>query len=331
MECIKQEQRENTLLDLFKLLASFAVVTIHLPHFFEYERYNAYYILWYARFAVPFFFACTGFFFEKSTNKEKMLRRMAWLILFCYVLYLPSVLESANQYASIGAWLRWTLVFGYEYLWYLNATMEGVLLWMLALKLPKASQWFYKLAVPVSVVLLLLGGLLCEHFKLLNIGPLTALGSRLADLGGPRNVVFLGFPMMVLGGWMARREETLRKVPVWVWIVGWFVLRAMALFECRYLMNALGTEFNGDMMLFGMWPALCLVGLSLRVRLPIPERMGKQMRRMAEYVYILHMRLSADIIKHLNPGPVGVWIGTIALCCGVYLLLEKQFALKKQG
>lgn len=329
METAALKSRENTTLDVFKALACVIVTTAHLPSLFTTEVGHIYFNEWFLRFCVPFFFVCSGYFFYKAPDKKKPLKRMAWLLALCYVLYLPAVLEGASDARGVLSRLRWNLVFGYEHLWYLNASLEGMLIWYLLDKIPVVSKALRKLAVPASVLLLLVGALLDEHYRLINNDVLWAVGEFLSVFGGPRNVVFMGFPLLVLGGAMARHEDKIRKVPAWVLVAVWVVLRGLAFWECGYLYENLGATISCDLTFFGCWPSLCLFALSYHFRLPIPEGIAKRLRRMAEYVYILHPLIAALITKYLSLAPVPLWLGTVALCGAVYLLLEKQFALKR--
>lgn len=321
--------RENTTLDVFKALACVIVTTVHLPAIFSGEAERVYFNEWFLRFCVPFFFVCSGYFFQKARDKTRSLKRMAWLLALCYVLYLPAVLEGAYDASGVISKLRWNLVFGYEHLWYLNAALEGMLVWYLLEKIPAVAKVFHKAAVPVCVALLLAGALLDEHYRLCSSELLRAAGDFLAVFGGPRNVVFMGFPLLVLGGAMARYEEKVRAVPTWALLALWMGFRVLARWECGYLYENLGTTISSDLTFFGCWPALVLFALSYKFRLPIPEAFAKRLRRMAEYVYILHPLMAALISKYLPLDPVPLWLGTVAMCGAVYLLLEKQFALKR--
>ena len=84
-----------------------------------------------------------------------------------------------------------------------------------------------------------------------------------------------------------------------------------------------------DLSFFGWVPALILLELSFRFRVPIPTGFAKLLRRMAEYVYILHPLVAMLIAAYLPLSPMVLWIATIVLCSTLYLLLEKNFVLKR--
>lgn len=329
MELTRTNKRENTTLDVFRVLACALVTTIHLPALFSSEAANVFFGEWFVRFAVPFFFVCTGFFFEKAENKGKTLKRMVWLLLLCYVLYLPAVLEGAQDVGGVISKLRWNLVIGYEHLWYISAALEGLLIWFLLEKIPVLSGLLRRLRVPVSVAVLLMGALLDEYYRVTDSQLLWAAGEFLANFGGPRNVVFMGLPLMLLGGAMARNEERIRRIPLWALIVLWAALRGLGFLECGWLYRQLGATITGDLTFFGCWPALCLVAFSLKYQLPMPEGAAKGLRRSTEYVYILHPIIAMLITRYLDLAPLPLWLATLAMCFALYFLLEKQFSLKK--
>lgn len=67
---------------------------------------------------------------------------------------------------------------------------------------------------------------------------------------------------------------------------------------------------------------MCSVSLRLH-RIFFPKALDKKKS-------LKHMAwLLALIIKYLPLAPVPLWLRTVALCGAIYLLLEKQFALKR--
>ena len=329
MEIAITKRKENKTLDLFKVLACIIVTPAHLPAICSTTTGDVFYNQWFLRFCVPFFFICSGYFFGASSQKEKNLKRIAWLFALSYMLYLPAILEGSQNLADVISKLRWNLLIGYEHLWYLSAAFEAMILWYLLEKIPGICSLFRKLALPGCIVLFLLGGLLDEHYHLLNNPMLTAAGDFLLVFGGPRKVVFMGFPLMIFGGAIYRYEEKLRRIPTIALMGLWVLLRALAYWECAYLYQNLGVGFTADMTFFGCLPALVLFLLSFRFEVPVPTRISRLLRRMTEYVYVLHPLVATLISRYLDLKPIPLWLGTIAMCSALYYLLEKQFVIKK--
>jgi len=323
--------KENRTLDVFKFAACIMIVMSHLPSVFSSSVWDFYFRQWSFRFCVPFFFISTGYFFYRSRNKGNTLKRIFWLYVLAYVLYLPSMLHLFMGWQDAVSRLRWYLLVGYEHLWYLNALLQGLLIWYLLEKIPVVSKLFHRFGVPASVALLVLGILLDEYYRILPIEMLYRAGEFLQAFGGPRNVVFMGFPLMMLGGAAARWEETFRKIPTAVLVLSWVVLRALGYWECTWLLQTLGDGITNDLTIFGCLPALALFLLSFRFQIPIPEAFAKLLRKMAEYIYVLHPLIAALISAHiyLYPEQPALLICTVSLCCALYILLEKQFVFKK--
>lgn len=329
MQTVLTKRIENRTLDAFKAIACIIVTTAHLPSICPDPVSDLYFNQWFLRFCVPFFFVCSGYFFYKAKDKTRTIKRIAWLYALSYVLYLPAILEGAYDLHSIVSKLRWNLVFGYEHLWYLSAALEGMLVWYLLEKIPVISRIFHKIGIPACVILLLVGALLDEHYRVLENSMLRTIGDFLAVFGGPRNVVFMGFPLLMFGGAIARYEDRVRIIPTALLLIGWVVLRALAYKECTYLYENLDFTITNDLTFFGCWPAVILFELSFRFDLPVPDSFAKLLRKLAEYVYILHPLIAMLISKYIYLTPIPLWIATMVLCSMIYMLLEKQFVPKK--
>lgn len=328
MQSVVSRGSENKTLDLFKAIACILVTQTHLPTVFPSSTGEIYYCQWFFRFCVPFFFVCSGYFFYRAMDKKRTLKRILWLFFLSNLLYLPAMLYGAENFPDIISKLRWNLVFGYEHLWYLSATLEGLLLWYILEKIPVVSGLFRKFGIPVSILLLLIGALLDEYYHLFG-GVIYNAGEFLSAFGGPRNVVFIGFPLLMLGGAVARYEDFFHRIPTWLLVVLWLLFRVLAFFECSWLLESLGSGISLDLSFFGWMPALILLEFSFRFQVPIPTGFAKLLRRMAEYVYILHPMIAQLITRYVPLSPVALWIATIVMCSGLYLLLEKNFILKK--
>ncbi len=320
---LQEKRRVAVGLDVCKAVCCLLITASHLPSFFSSEIVDAYFNQWFFRFCVPFFFVCSGYFFQKSNHKGRSILRIALLTAIAYLLYLPRILDGVQSVGDVLSRLRWNLVIGYEHLWYLNATLEGMIIWYLLEKIPGIRVLFCKAGGFLAVVLLLSGALLNEYYSLLNIPVLNAIGDLLMNFGGPRNVVFMGFPLLVLGAVLARRENLLSKVPTVYFLLLWVGFRLLAFWECSVLFELKGLALRNDLTFFGCWPGVVLVMLALRIQLPLSDSLSKLLRKMAEYVYILHPLVASLLTRYLPMAPLTLWIATIAVSCGICLLVQK--------
>lgn len=322
---VSQKPAVYTGVDLCKAFCCILVVISHLPSIFPTELMRAYFNGWYFRFCVPFFFACSGYFFYKSRHKMRSLLRITKLFILAYLLYLPEILAGVQSIGEALARIRWNMIVGHNHLWYLNATLQGMLGIFLLEKIPVVRELFRKAGLPMAVVLFLLGALLDEYYSLVDIPFIQSLGEYLLSFKGGRNVVFMGFPLLVMGGAVARYEDRLSKVPTYALAALWIVLRTLALLECSFLFEMKGLTAGNDVSFFGCWPGVVLLAAALRFQPSIPTNVSLTLRKLAEYVYILHMMVSG-ILSSLYPlTPVLLLLSTIAVSCSVCLLFQRLF------
>lgn len=324
---VETKRRENRTIDVCKAVVCLFIAATHIPSVFPTTQIEVYFGQWFFRFCVPFFFACSGYFFCQEPDKLRLIRRMAWMTAFGYVLYLPQILEGADGILQLGHKLVRGVVLGYGHLWYLSAALEGMVVWYFLEK----WQFFrknYRLWAVCAVVLVLLGGLFDEHFRALEIPLLTSLGDLLGKIGGPRNVVFIGLPFLILGGAAAKYEDSLRRIPTWALFCAWFLIWGLALAETRYLFHQLSYWITMDLSFFGCWPGLILLLICDRIQLPVPEKAAKFLRRSCSYVYLLHPLVATYLTRYLPMPPLLHFTVTIFLCGVLYVLMEKQFARK---
>lgn len=319
------KKQENTALDLCKFVSCLLIAAVHLPTMISTERGNVFFTQWFIRFCVPLFFVSTGYYFEQAKNQRKSIGRVTLLFCLSYLLYLPLILEGAGSLEEGFSQLRWALVFGYEHLWYLSAALEGMLIWYCLKQIPVFRKLLEKLGTVACILLLVLGAVLDEHYKLSGNALLRTVGDFLSNFGGPRNVIFMGFPLMYLGGTVARQMENIRKIPTWVLLLVWILIRGFGCWECSYLYANLGVNWDADLTFLGVWPGLILFCLTFRWHLPIPEIAAKWMRKLSEYVYVFHPLVGMFIGNHMALQPWAYWIVTIGMCCLLTILLEKQF------
>lgn len=144
-QSIHPQKAQYNAIDLFKFLCSIMMVTIHVTPFganSEYAFLNYWIQKCAARIAVPFFFITSGFLlYKKSTYDNfdiKPSKDYVYKILRLYiiwsVIYLPLSLidvygDEKGIFHGILCYIRnFLLVGSYYHLWYLNATIVGVVI-----------------------------------------------------------------------------------------------------------------------------------------------------------------------------------------------------------
>jgi len=212
MDLKDAQKRWNDSIQLCKLIAACFVVFIHvmLPGAIGGVAEAA------ARFAVPFFFAVSGYFsFRLSSSQIKkrllaILRLLVIATLVCLVadlivLKIQSGDTLADYFSAVfseGALRDW-LIFGTnpisEHLWYLNAALGCYLIfWMYTRWL--FGKYAYRLLYPAAFALLILQFILGSFLPLLGV----RFSYQVC-----RNTALLGLPMFVLGLFIREHQSTL--------------------------------------------------------------------------------------------------------------------------
>lgn len=210
-----QETKNSRLyvLDLFKLIASFFVVFIHC-HFSGIPGIAVKAI---ARFAVPFFFLCSGYFLY-GNKPEKILRKTCRIFrLFCYAFFLFLIYQILIHYISgngtqVLTWLQGLtdfkqlikfIVYNVPYvsvhLWFLSALVYVYLLYYWIVK-KRLSDVFIGLS---SAVLLILHLIIWQILLTLNTGSQTFV---------VRNFLFTGYPFVGIGMLIKKYTNVLPKI-----------------------------------------------------------------------------------------------------------------------
>lgn len=227
MQGKRQLSRRNQRMDLYKGIAIYGVIAIHVlfPGFFGSG------IRALARFAVPFFFLTAGYF-NLGASTRSLLRRAGrtgkQLVLSSLPYLVLGAILAVRQGTNLWTWLKpffttktlsefiqfHTIPFPYAWqLWFLGALLIVYLLWWAISTL--ADAW--KKPVPydalaiLSVVLLLLHLVFGEGFGLMG----KEINNQIL-----RNAMLDGFPFFALGSWAAWRRRTIKAMnPPWHWLI----------------------------------------------------------------------------------------------------------------
>lgn len=307
-------------IDIAKFIAALLVVAIHIPPLKNVTETGSLLLQQViCRLAVPFFFLCSGFFLGKKVeDKTKTLRyakRIGMMYLLWSILYLPMILERFwKTDLTAGANLtelarRFFLIGSYIQLWYLLATLYGVLFLYLAIHVLKCS----KRQLAVLAVLIYLVGVACNSYRHLWDG-FTIVSDSIQAYRNlfvtTRNGLFFAFPFLAAGYLLAEwkearskktlseqqdavgdlKQESFKKKLLW----GIAVLASLTvLFVEFYVLYRWGEIASFDMFLLTPVAVIFIFIFLLQIHVPEKYRgVGKVLRQLSTNIFLLHMMLN---------------------------------------
>lgn len=212
--------KKNQTLELFKLLASFMVVFIHVPF---YDQAGVIFNTL-ARFAVPLFLLISGFYSYQIPLKsiKKRIRNVLTILVLsvvCYTLFnMASLLAKGNIGGILlyfGQYINWStlvklLLFNMPvcatHIWYLYAIIYVYIIFYIA----TAIRLNEKIIFAASFILLFLHILLGEGLSIIGISiPIIFI----------RNFAFMGIPFFGLGLLAKKYENKIFTIPNYVSII----------------------------------------------------------------------------------------------------------------
>ena len=284
-------KKRNYTLEMIKLIAAYMVVFIHVP--FAGNMGAAVSAL--ARFAVPLFFAVSGFY-SYNIAPDKILKRTKNIFLLfivgmgCFTLPKMALFVLSRDIQGIPAYfaeyLNWealqSLIFfnvpvHADYLWYLLATLYVYLLWYVAVKCKVKEN-----------VLFVCGGILLIVTLVLKEG--SALIGQPIHYPLLRTFVGMGFPFFAMGQLLKKYESKLCSINdvVIALIIGLGVAETMASFFCIGVQEV---YLGSVLIVFGLM--VIAVKRANAVCVPLASRLSG----CSTYIYFLHPILSGIMIR----------------------------------
>lgn len=326
MEATRQR---NQTLEFCRIVAAVFVVFLHVP----FPGVVGKTVNCLARFAVPLFFAISGWF-SYQAGLEKLPRRLARILLLevagigvtvlwkCAVTVFRggSVLDRLLSLIPAGnalvKWLLWSVDPFAGHLWYLSAmaVCYGVL-WVYTLFF-RGRETDYR---PLYVV----GGiLLAAHFAMANLSRFTGIQT---DYTVYRSGWFFGLPMFSMGIFLRQYRDRLPKKTGWILALG----IALSLLE-RWILG----PFDLPM---GMVAAVAALLLLTAAHPSLPERYVR-LRRASDWfgplsttVYVIHLIVydAYQMVPAALPEPVEPWlrpliVAFLSVAAGVTWLCLKE-------
>lgn len=287
--------------DIAKFIAAFLVMTVHCSPFASYNsEFNLFIISTFSRFAVPFFFACSGFFFFKKLKwqdgkivncKEnrsvlfKYIKRVTALYVLWSAIYLIwDVFEwYKSGWLSLHAFIDFGIAFvkigSYYHLWYVISLIYATIFGYLLL------SFLNKKAVAVLSVVLYLIGILTYSYNWINILPINILNSMANHLDVFWTSVFRAFPLIFIG-YIAGTYKPKRKVKVDAFL---FAISLVFLLVEYFLLHSF-TDNNEkySYILFTIPCEFYLFRILINTNANIKASTGKMLRGMSTFIYCDH-------------------------------------------
>lgn len=299
--------------DSMRFIAILSVVAIHTtPFFLSSGEFNSLYYYLYitidqlARFAVPFFFAISGYFYGVKVNKgacplltaKKMLMKLAVLYLgWCFIYVMPYNLSMIHgngllgpvefAYTSLINAIEDPVNFIFEgtkvHLWFLMSLMICTLITAILLKKSNISTLFY-----ISLVLYIIG-VLGKSYSATQLGFEIDFNTR----NGP----FFGMLLFVTGYWLSskRPREQWFNLGGIIFLVG--VLSHFV--EIYILMKVYNTSMLQDFVFGTYFMGVGATLLSLSNHKILSNNMFATLGKMTLGIYASHF-IFVDLLRPLD-------------------------------
>ena len=212
-------------------------------------------------------------------------KRLSTLYVISTVLYTPFIIKAALEENGVFDRLLSiykSIVFGYNHLWYLSASLVSVLLFIvIRLKAKGLLKW---------TPLLIIGGVLLDKYYLMsNSFTVVNIGNFYSEyLGGGRHAIFFGLPLMAMGYRIAE-SEIWKKLRLMILMVGLIIFSMLSFVEVTWVLGKFDERFYIDITLFNWIPGLILFLIALKIEERLDLNINtKPLRKIIDIVYIIH-------------------------------------------
>lgn len=334
-------ERKYDLVDLFKLIASILVFTMHMEalkslgsdvHFYSIELLS--------RWGVPFFFITSSFLlFQKSQNGNitkdvlmNYIKRIALLYLVWFIFNLPQVayyhiivsgITNVETYLMLAKKLLFSSSFTGS--WYLTSSIFSACFVYLLCK--KIST---KATLIISSVLYMVCILTSAYGRIIPEGVIANINQYFAI---PANSIICGCFFFALGKYLAENKHILEKISIKLCVAGVAIFGILYYLEIALAKNS-GWLISSDASVFVVPWALFIVFLCLKSNCKL--KYSTQMRKLSTVIYcsqgllMLAAKFICEIILSITNTLIIYAVGAtmVAACCFVVLLLQKKTKFK---
>ncbi len=288
-------------IDIFKIISAVAIIVIHTTPLMSYsEELNFFITNIFTRFAVPFFFITSGFFFfkgllfengkikkckENNAKLFKYLKRASLLYLIWSALYLffviPQWIESgwfsASSFIDYG--LSFFTIGTYYHIWYMLVTIYSVPIIYIILRYINI-----KYLLGISVVFYTISILTYSYSSALNV----LFGINIENLPGANYIFYHGLPRGIafisVGAIAIHRKTKLSNKTNLVLLILSFILLALEVFiNYFYLSNE-----TVSYLVFTFPLSYFLFNAISSIEIKVNKENCATFRKMSTIIYFLH-------------------------------------------
>ena len=323
-----KNKKYNITLDLLKVLSTILIIGSHCLPLFANKTLNYYYGQYLFRFCVPLFFLSSGYYFTKMNNKQKKsyIKRICIIYVISTIIYVPLIIKKS---ASIRR-IIYRILFGYYHLWYLSALLLGLLIYYFIDKINSNKKYY--LIIPLLTISILFS----EYYKLFDSDFLVKICHYLKYIGTARNSLFFALPLLMIGGLIQKNHEALCKIKTKRYVICLIISAIVSFLESYFIYKKLGYNIHLDITLFNMIFPIALFILSFKVNINIKNFNSQMIRKISDYVYIIHIYiiyifysiLNISYMRHIK-GFICVTIISFLSSAIIYYIIDYKKIFKK--
>ena len=297
----KDLNTDYTSIDLFKLICSYLVITIHCTPFLIFgEKVDLFLVSTVSRIAVPFFFACSGFLFfgnldyhndkiiNCKSNRKKLCKYVGRIFLLYIVwsaIYLTiQIPEWYNSgWLSLNAFIDYFIsIFwssSYFHLWYLIDIVYATVLIYFTMNLLKR-----KVVYVIAIALYLLGVLVYSYYWL-PLDSLDIIKNIYLKFPALWDSVTRAYPLLLLGLFASRVNRAKNNNINFLFFLIFFLLLCT---EFYYINTFTENHSNFSYIIFSVPLGYFFFSWVINLNLNLNKKISKIIRNMSTIIYCVH-------------------------------------------
>lgn len=305
----RKNQEIYTGIDVFKLVAAILVVLLHAIETTNDFACEVKFV--FTRFAVPFFFITSGFFFCKGLERVEDKKRYFYkyeknliklFSVWSLLIYGPFTISdyirnnsSASAFKIILLLVRRIFVIGSGPYWYIVALMWSTA--FLYLCYTKKREWIIKVLIIVGLILQV--AYACFRGVLSNILLLEYIFDLIYTIfSWEFNFIMYGIPFMGIGFYICKRNISISKA---VSAVVFIVATALRFFEYNLCKIVPHEEFwaNNEISFMYIVQAIFIFLFAKEIKLKLDARRSLWIRQLSSFIYFSHAIILYNILNPL--------------------------------